>query len=269
MLDNRLGFIGGGNMASAIISSLLEAKLIPADRIMVFEPDAYRLAELTPLGVVSAPSNRSLVSSCQLTLLCVKPQVMGTVLMGIAPVADGRHFISIAAGLSTDFFKERLGPDAHVLRVMPNAPLAVGCGATVIAKNPRTPDFLLKAARSIFACAGDVVFLEEDMMNEVTAVSGSGPAYFYRFCSAMALAAQEMGLPYDLAVRLAAKTMQGASKMILESDMSLEALIRQVSSPGGTTLAALKVFDDDGLDDAVMRAMSACARRAYELSKSF
>ncbi len=261
----KLGFIGVGNMAGAILGALLDRALLPPQNILLFDSEPKRLEPFLKRGATAAASNRELTENALLVILAVKPQVMGSVLAEIAPVSSGKNFITIAAGLPTTFYKQRLDPKANVLRVMPNAPLMVQCGATVLAQSEGVSEDLLHTARAIFESAGDVVVLKEELLNEITSLTGSSPAYFYRMAEAMVQTAVDLGVPRDIALPMVARTMQGSALMMLKSDLSPSSLIEAVCSPGGTTLAAMASFDESDFDDAVRQAMLACTRRGYEL----
>ncbi len=261
---SRIGFIGAGNMASAIIAAILQNQLWKPEDITLSDPDEVRLAPFLAQGMRSA-SNRETVETCPLVVLAVKPQIMDNVLRGIAPVSSGRCFLSIAAGISTGFIGERLS-GAQVLRVMPNTPMMVSMGATVIADTP-VPEELRQAAVAIFGGAGETAFLPENLMAEIIGVSGSSPAYFFRFIGAMVEAAQAQGLDPALSLRLAVQSMEGAAAMLKQTGKSPAELTAQVASPGGTTRAALDVFDAGGFEDMIQKAMLACTKRAYELGR--
>lgn len=259
-----LGFIGAGRMASAMVDVLLGRELIPAGNIIMYDPDETRLAALAKRGVQAAKSNRAIVETCALTVLAVKPQVMETVLADIADISAGRSFISIAAGFSTQYILMRLAPTARVVRVMPNTPLSVGCGSTVIARSEGAPAELLQLAELLFSSMGAVAFLPEDKLNEVIGVTSTSPAFFFRMAGVMAAAAAEQGIGPETAMPLIAKTMEGSARMLMQG-IAPEALVEQVASPGGTTRAALSVLDGEGFDEILRRAMLRCTERAYEL----
>ncbi|MDR0381084.1 MAG: pyrroline-5-carboxylate reductase [Oscillospiraceae bacterium] len=266
MENSKLGFIGAGHMASAIVRILLDKNLIPPENILMFDPDEARLAPHTARGVRAAASNRALAEESLLIILAVKPQVMETVLAEVAPVSAEKNFLSIAAGLSTHYLRARLDPSAHVVRVMPNTPLSLGFGATVIARSEDLPKELLHTAQDLFSAAGVVTVLDEDKLNEVIGVSSTSPAFFFRMAGVMRRAAEAQGIDPDTALTLIARTMEGSAQMLL-TGRAPETLVSEVASPGGTTRAALAVLDDSDFDDALHRAMLRCTERAYELSQ--
>lgn len=263
----KLGFVGTGNMASAMLHTLLDRKLLPPENITVFDPDPKRMAPFLTRGVTAAVSNQQLVTDSLLIVLAVKPQVMGAVLADISIVSGGRYFVSIAAGLTTKYIRQRLDPTARVVRVLPNTPLLLSNGATVIAKDDDLPPELLSMTESLFATMGTVSLLPEDKLNEVIGVSGSSPAFFFRMAHVMALAAEEQGIAYEQALNLVAKTMEGSARMLMKPGSEPVGLIAQVASPGGTTMAALQSLDEDNFDDALRNAMRRCTTRAYELGQ--
>jgi len=263
----KLGFIGFGNMASAIAGSVLANSLVSPQEIYLFEPDTEKQIRARNDGMNICKNAADAVLSSDMTILAVKPQIMPAILKEISAHCENKALLSIAAGISTGFIKSCLSGNAYVIRVMPNTPMMLGCGATVVAKSENVPQKYMELAHQIFSVAGIVEYLEEDKLNEVVGVNGSSPAYFFRMAQNMADAAQEQGIDREVALRLIAKTMEGASKMLLDSGRSPTELEKQVSSPSGTTLAALSAFDELGFADILSQAMRRCTKRAYELSK--
>lgn len=263
----RMGFMGAGNMAGAILDAVLSGGVFEADSLWAYDPDGEKLAAFSRRGVHLAKSGGDLADRCELILLAVKPQVMPAVLEELRPHAHGKLFVSIAAGISASFLKGGLGDQARVVRVMPNTPLMVGCGATAVAEAPQVPGELFKKVVDIFSAAGAVRVIPESLMNEVIAVNGSSPAFFFYMAELMERAAVEQGIPPETAHTLLAKTMEGSARMLLESGRPPEELRRQVSSPGGTTLAALTAFDDFDFQGLLREAMVRCLRRAEELGR--
>ena len=259
----KLGFIGVGSMASAMLDILLKKKVLPPKNLLLFDPDPSRLKSYADRGLQVAASNRELVEQSVLAVLAVKPQVLGAVLDEIRPVSAGGRFISIAAGVTTGYIKGKLDPSAQVVRVMPNTPLTLAAGATAIAEEGA--EEILHITEYLFSYMGSVAFLPEDKLNEVIGVSGSSPAFFFRMAHVMAAAAQEQGISYDTALSLVAQTMAGSAQMLLQDGRAPMSLVSMVASPGGTTEAALASLNHDGFDDALKNAMLRCTERAYEL----
>ncbi len=263
----RLGIIGYGNMAGAILDGVLRKELFSPEQISVFDPGEARRALARKKGVTLAEDNRALCRRSDLILLSVKPQVIASVLDEIAPEADGKCFASIAAGISTDFLRSRLGAGALCVRIMPNTPMMLGCGAVAVARAPQVPDALFQTVCGLFSAAGTVSLIDEKKMDEITGVNGSSPAYFFRMAAAMEEAAVEQGIDRETARVLIAKTMEGSAKMLQDSGKTAGELTAQVTSPGGTTLAALTAFDEGGFDALIREAMLRCTKRSRELGR--
>jgi len=265
----RLGFIGGGNMATALIRGMLAAKLATPEQILVADIDAAKTSKLVAAhGIVATPDNLELVKRSDVVLLAVKPQNMNAVLAQIAPaVRDGQCFISIAAGAILSRLEGVLGPHARVIRVMPNTPALIGCGAAGIARGHAATDDDVVLARAIFEAVGLAVVLDEKHLDAVTAVSGSGPAYVFLFVEALLEAAEWVGLEREVAQALVRQTVLGAARMVNETGQTPAQLREAVTSPGGTTAAALTVLREGGFDDLLVRAVQAAKARSIELGK--
>lgn len=263
----QLGFIGGGNMAQAIIAGVLRAARCPAAAIHVSEPDPTSCEKIAALGVAARWDN-SEVARCAATLvLAVKPQIMPAALASVHDIVgpDRPLVISIAAGKRLAWIEARLPTGCRVIRVMPNTPLMVGAGMSVLARGTRATENDMAMARQIFAAAGDVLELPETLFDAVTAVSGSGPAYFFRLVELVANAGEQCGLPRDAAMRLAAQTFVGSARLFSESNTAVDELRRRVTSPGGTTAAALASLDADQFSAIIGRAIAVAVQRGAEL----
>ena len=267
---NTIGFIGSGNMAEALIRGIVTAGVYVPQRVFISDVRPERLHELAArYGVVACDANVRVVERAETVVLSVKPQVMTEALQSIKEVpTTGRLFISIAAGVKMAKIAGVLG-DVPVVRVMPNTPALVGAGASALFANERAEP-LLEKALSIFAAVGKaVVVQDEGLIDAVTAVSGSGPAYFFLLMEAMIDAAVTLGLPSDLAKDLVLQTAKGAGLLAVEADRGGESpavLRRKVTSPHGTTEAALKVFAAHGFPRLVAEAVNAARDRSRELS---
>lgn len=302
----KLGFIGGGNMAEALVRGLLEKKIFKPGDVIVSDVDAVRRRKLArSLKVETTGDNRIVLRESSALLLAVKPQNIDDVLGEMAaamrvaehppdsssarkssraaskpaltrakPAANNvmpadRLFISIAAGITLARMTTALGPGARVIRVMPNAPAMVGQGMAALVRAPGASRADEAFALRIFGAVGDAVALrDESLLDAVTALSGSGPAYVYLFVKALADAGVSEGLTPELATRMALKTLRGAEENMRRSPMSAAELIRIVASPGGTTEAALRKFDDLRFSDMVAGAVHAAANRSRELGRS-
>ncbi len=254
-------------MAGAILKSALAGGIFPLSEVTVYDIDQQKMQSARDIGVNTAATPGEAVINSDIVILAVKPQVIEPLLSEIKNVSEGRCIVSIAAGISAQYIKSRLTPNAYVLRVMPNTPIMIGKGATAIAKSDDVPYEYYKKVVSIFSDSGEVAFIDEERMNEIISVSSSSPAYFFLMVDAMVKCAEEQGIDKAVALRLSAKAMEGAASMMLESGKSPEELASQVTSPGGTTFAALKTLADNRFQDSVKKAMKSCTKRAYELGK--
>ncbi len=266
--EKGISFIGGGNMASAIIEAVLNAGILPADKISVFDPCDDRKAFFSKKAVLLAESAEALAKSDGILFLAVKPQIMDSVLESIKGNIKSACVVSIAAGVSTEHIRKIIGSDIPVIRVLPNTPMLTLNGMTVIAENHSVSCELFNFVKSVFEAAGEVSVLPEEKINEAIPLSSSSPAFFFRMIKAMADVGSAYGIPYDKALKLSAVAMRGSAQYAFESGKSMDELVAQVSSPGGTTVAALTAFDDFGFEDFINEAAKRCIDRAYELGKS-
>jgi len=266
VIGHRIGFIGAGNMASAILNGALRRSAVMPEKVYLSDPYIEKAASFQAKGVHVTVSNTEVADAVGILVLAVKPQMFDEVLEDLKGHTDGKCVVTIAAGISVDYIKRQL-PDTHVIRVMPNTPLLIGKGMTAIAKAPEVPASYFDAVSELFSAAGETVVVEENQINAVIALSGSSPAYFFRFAEAMVEEGIRMGMDPDVSLKLAAYTMKGAAGMLLRSGKTAKELTQQVCSPGGTTLAALTAFDDAGLEQMVSQAMQRCVKRAEELGK--
>ena len=262
-----LGIVGLGNMAQAILHAVLKKKLIVPKDICIYNPHREKCKVFEELGCVIA-SNVTETAKAGYILLGVKPFILDSVLQEIGNLTAERCLISIAAGITTAHIAARCAATTQIVRAMPNTTLLVECGATAIAENNRIPVERFEMVCKIFECGGIVKVLPEEKMNEIIAINGSSPAFFYRFIKDMSIYAERNGIDFETALSLASKTMEGAAKMLVETQMTPDHLIAQVTTPGGTTQAALHKMDELQLDETLLEAMSACTKRAYELANS-
>ncbi len=263
---HTVGFIGAGNIASAIISGMINSCKMSAWDICVFDTDISKLEHFAALGVRICNSGKDVIEYSDYIFLTVKPQIYPVVLDEIKDFdLKGKCLVDIGAGISTEFVKSFVGNDAEVVRVMPNTPLMLGCGATAIAVDGVDAD-RLEYINYIFSPCGKTEFVSECDINTVTAVSGSGPAFVFKFAKAVIEAADELGMNREAAKNLIAQTLIGGARMITDSSMSIDELIKMVSSPNGTTVAGLKALEDNVFDAAVKSAIFAAKQRADELS---
>jgi pyrroline-5-carboxylate reductase len=268
----KLAFIGGGNMAVALISGLTK-RGVPADRIVVADPNPDQLERLVRgYDVPTAPNNATAVKDAEVVILAVKPQLMRGVALALAPhLAVGRPLvISVAAGISHASLARWFGASVPVIRTMPNRPALNGFGVTGLYAPAGVGAAYRALAESLMAAVSATIWVEhESQMDTVTAVSGSGPAYFFLFMEALEAAAHQRGLPKDVAHRLTLETAFGAAQMARQSADSLATLREQVTSKGGTTAAALEVLNGADLRAIVALAVAAADRRSAELAAEF
>ncbi|MBI5042893.1 MAG: pyrroline-5-carboxylate reductase [Nitrospirae bacterium] len=263
-----IGFIGGGNMAEALIKGVRSSEFgVRSINILVSEPreDRRKYLEQT-YSIKTTPNNKEVATLCNIIILAVKPQNMASVLDEIADlVTDEKTVVSIAAGITLSNLQGKL-KTKKLIRVMPNTPALVQEGMSVLSLCECFSDRDIAAVREIFMSIGKVMTLPEKYMNAVTALSGSGPAFIALFIEAMTDAGVKMGLSRDNASELVAQTLLGTARL-LDTGMAPDRLREMVTSPGGTTAAGLKVFDEKGLKNIVIEALQAAQKRAEELGK--
>lgn len=263
-----VGFLGFGNMGQAIAKGLVKAEAIAPDQLAAYDLDREKAAVAVSLGGRAADSPGDLARSSRTLVLAPKPQDMATALESIRDgLRDETLIISIAAGISTEFIQRTLDRAVRVARVMPNTPALAGAGASGIALSANCTPNDGVVARAIFEAVGLAEEVPEDAMDAVTALSGSGPAYYFAFVEACVGAAVGLGLNEDQATRLAGQTLYGAGLLLKESGETAAVLRERVTSKGGTTAAALAVFEERDLNGTVRAAMDAAARRSRELGQ--
>ena len=264
----RVGFIGAGQMATALARGLVTAKVISAASLVAADPVAAsreRFARETGGRIV--PTNADVVRESEVVVLAVKPQQMTAALDDIASVCADRHLIvSIAAGVTLDALQTRLGGSRRIIRVMPNTPCLVGRGASAFATGSRATRDDAAVVERLLSTVGIAAEAPEKLLDAVTGLSGSGPAYVYVMIEALSDGGVRAGLPRDLATRLAAQTVLGAAEMVLATGQHPGALKDAVTSPGGTTIAGLHALEQHGVRGALIDAVVAATNRARELS---
>jgi pyrroline-5-carboxylate reductase len=267
--DKRIAFLGAGNMGEALIKGLLQAGLVRPENLIATDVRADRLAFIQKTyGVEIFSDNRDATAKAEVVILAVKPQVMEEVLMGLREVVTAGHLLlSIAAGIRTSFIEGKFLRQVRVVRIMPNTPALVLAGASAIAPGRHATQEDVEITRQIFQAVGRVVQVEEKLMDTVTGLSGSGPAYIFIVIEALSDAGVRMGLTRDVATLLAAQTVLGAAQMVLETGEHPARLKDMVTSPGGTTIAGLQVLEQGRLRGILMEAVEAATRRSLELGK--
>jgi pyrroline-5-carboxylate reductase len=270
MKTNKIGFIGGGNMASSLISGLIASGHAP-EQIWVSDINPDALADLKKqLNVNTSANNDEVVNAVDVVVLAVKPQTLHTVAQSIAaPIQQKKPLVvSIAAGINQNSLSRWLGTDTAIVRCMPNTPALVLTGATALHANAKVSAEQCDLAENILRAVGIALWVDDEAeLDAVTAVSGSGPAYFFLLMEAMEKAALELGLGRETARLLVQQTALGAAKIALESAESPEQLRKRVTSPGGTTQQAIETFEQGGFTELVSKALHAARDRSIEMSK--
>lgn len=267
---DKITIIGAGNMGASLITGLI-ANQFPANNIWVTDPDEQKLKVLQEkLGVHVTTDNQYAVQIANVVILAVKPQIIKTVTQEIAAAAQKKKplFISVAAGIRIASLQQWLGEQIAIVRTMPNTPALIRAGATALYGNSFVTTAQHALAESIMRAVGLIVWLQkEDDMDAVTALSGSGPAYFFLVIEAMQAAGEKLGLAPEVVRLLTLQTACGATRMALESNEPAAELRQRVTSPGGTTAAALQVLENAGIRDTFNQALTAACLRSKELSK--
>lgn len=268
-MNKTLGFIGGGNMAAALVKGLLHSKVVPPEKIIVSDVKAERLAQLhEEHGVRTTSDNHALVREADVIVLSVKPQVIDKVLGAIGKEVLPKHLvISVAAGVPVAALEGRLSDGARVVRSMPNTPATVDAGATAIAAGTHATAEDLEIATALFTAVGRCVTLDENLLDAVTGLSGSGPAYVMLMIEALADGGVKVGLHRDTALLLAAQTVFGSAKLLLETGEHPGRLKDMVTSPGGTAIAGLHTLESGGLRRTLIDAVEAATSRAAVLGE--
>jgi pyrroline-5-carboxylate reductase len=263
--DNfKIGIIGTGNMGSAIIKGLSSGK--SRESLMIYDIDKIKLSEISSeTGVKISDSIDSIINFSDILILAVKPEIV----VSIASTLNNYKgiVISIAAGISISTLKNKAGETIKIVRAMPNTPVNTGQGMTVISPSDNISADEIEQVKSIFLSVGEVLVMDEKHMNAVTAISGSGPAYIFTFIQAMADAGVKLGIPRAESLILAGQTILGSAKMFLDKKENPIMLRDKVTSPGGTTIAALHIFEKAGFSGIIIDAIETAAKRSKELDK--
>ena len=268
MNDSDIGFIGGGNMAASLIGGLV-ANGTPPGTIRVSDPDTPKLDDLRRrFGVHTESGNDTVVSRCPTVVLAVKPQIVHSVLQALAPAfgAHGPLLVSIAAGVREADMNRWAGGDMAIVRTMPNTPALVGCGATALYANEKATSAQRARAGAILQAVGITLWVDDEaQLDAVTALSGSGPAYYFLLMEIMQTTGEAMGLDPETARRLTLQTALGAARIAHESDVPPAVLRERVTSPGGTTERALLTMRDGGIEKVVAEGILGARQRSVEL----
>jgi pyrroline-5-carboxylate reductase len=268
-IEKTIGFLGAGNMAEALIRGLLRGHA-EAERIFASGPRPERMTELAQrYGIQTTVDNLSLVDRADILVLAVKPQIMRKVLDQIADrVRPDALVVSIAAGIPVAAIETRLRPGTRVIRTMPNTPALVDAGATAISAGGHATADDLAAAKRIFDAVGVTVILDESQLDAVTGLSGSGPAYIFLILEALSDAGVKVGLSRRTSTLLAAQTVLGSAKLLLETNEHPGRLKDMVTSPGGTAITGLHTLEHGGVRTTLMDAVEAATKRSHELGQA-
>ena len=269
MSTPRIAFVGAGNMAASLIGGL-RAQGVDAALLRASDPGAEQRARISAEhGIEVFADNADAVSGADVVVLSIKPQVMKIVCQALAPsLRDGQLIVSIAAGITCASLENWLGNDRPIVRCMPNTPALLREGASGLYANANVSAVQREQAEQLLSAVGLALGLDEEhLIDAVTAVSGSGPAYFFLLVEAMIAAGEKLGLPHETAARLTQQTALGAARMVIGSDVDAAELRRRVTSPAGTTEAAIKTFQAGGFEALVEQALGAAARRSAELAE--
>lgn len=266
---HTIGFIGAGNMAEAMIGGLIRGKHVAASKIAASDPRKERIEELrAQFGIDVTTVNREIVERSGLVVLSVKPQIMDKILREVGEhMKPGTLVVSIAAGVDTETIEAAVGDGVRVVRAMPNTPALVGAGATAIAAGKHASDTDLATAKALFDAVGITVELDESQLDAVTGLSGSGPAYIFLILEALSDAGVKVGLSRRNATRLAAQTVMGSAKMLIDTDEHPGKLKDMVTSPGGTAIAGLHTLEEGGLRTTLINAVETATKRSRELGR--
>ncbi len=264
----KIAFIGAGNMAKALIQGLVDSGT-PADQLSAADIAEAQLAPLAELGVATSTDNAQAIQSADVVVLSVKPQVLTAILKEL-PLESQQLLISIAAGIDMSTLTSGAGASQPIVRCMPNTPALVGAGMAALFANSHVTDAQMDAGEKLLSAVGEVVWVQEEhLLDAVTAVSGSGPAYFFYLMEAMIRAGTDLGLSEDIATQLTLQTALGAAQLAKGSQDVPAQLRRNVTSPGGTTERALNLLNEADVSNAIVRALQGAALRSKELSQEF
>lgn len=268
--DKTVAIIGAGNMGEALIRGLLSSGAAKPHRLVAADIRPHRLELFaSQFGIPVVGDNAIAASEADIILLAVKPQQIREVLGGLRGVIDsGKLVVSIAAGITTTRIEQELGDSTRVVRVMPNTPAQIGEGAAALCPGRHATEEDLAAARAILDAVGITVQTEECYLDAVTALSGTGPAYIFLITEAMIKAGMELGMDQEMARRLTLQTVLGAARLLMATGEDPAELRRKVTSPNGTTAAAIKVMDEGGMVQIFVEAVKAAACRSRELSEA-
>lgn len=263
----KIGFIGGGNMAGAIIGGMVEKKIYASEQILASGKDAVSLENLhKKYGIQITDDNKIIMEQCDVVFLSVKPQVLPSVIAEISPmVKENQLFVSIAAGKTIGWIEQEFAKEIRLVRVMPNTPALVGEGCAGLCANANATEKDMELVQAVFDSCGTSYQVPEHLIDVVGAVAGSAPAFVFMFMEAMADAAVAGGMPRDMAYKMASQTVLGSGKLMLETGKHPGNLKDMVCSPGGTTICGVKVLEEQGMRSAIMNAIDSCIQKSQKI----
>lgn len=261
---NKVGVIGAGNMASAILFGLLKSGIVTKENLFVSDKDENQLKAFQKEGLFVSNDNKEIADRAEVIILAVKPNIYPFVLKELKEY-KGKVFVSIAPSVSIDTMEQQLYSGAKIVRTMPNTPAQVNAGMTVLCKSDSVTEEEFSYVRKLFDTLGKTMELPEKLMSASVAVNGSGPAYVFMMIEAMADAAVLFGIPRKEAYQLAAQTVAGSAQMVLETEKHPAELKDMVCSPSGTTIEAVAVFEEKGFGGVIIDAMKKCKQKSEEM----
>lgn len=268
MFQHKLGIIGAGNMAMAIANGIIGGKIMTPEEIGVYVHTPSKVPSFEQQGFSICGSASQAYQTSRLVLLGIKPQVISSVLDELSPLPyHGQILVSIVAGVSMDYIQGCFSEAVKIVRIMPNTPLLIGQGACALSRSGNVTNQEFQEIVDMFHLMGITEIIDESQMNEIIPVNGSSPAFVYYMINCMIESSVKRGIDPDTAQKLICKTFIGAANMITQTDIPIPQLIKNVCSPGGTTLEAIKVFDEKKLGDIFEEAFDKCIKRAYEIGK--
>lgn len=269
MDTSKIGFIGPGKMARAIVNGMITASFSAPENLYIYGRSMEKVAYFAEIGCTPCLNLAEMSAECSIIFLCIKPQNFPEVLEKLKPLVSNKIlYVSIAAGITSARIYEMLGAPVRLVRAMPNTPLLIGKGATAISGTENVTEEELSTICNVFSSCGTVRVIPEALMNPVIAVSGSSPAYLYLFAKHVNDFAEQKGIDRETSMKLFCQTLIGSAHMMLESGLTEDALISMVASKGGTTQAALDRLEENGFQKVLFDAMEACVNRAEELGRA-
>lgn len=268
-MNDKIAVIGTGNMGSALAKGICKAGIIPTENMYLYDSDTEKVKALAKItGANVCDSLKNAVTNSNVVILCVKPNIVEKVTEELSGYLNpGTVICSIAVGVPIAQYRKSIPSEFDFFRIMPNTPALVGEGMSIISFEEGTSKDSVEKVLKIFACAGKTEILDERLMNQVTALTGSSPAYVFMMIEAMGNAAVKSGIPADISYKLAAQAVLGSAKMVLESGLHPAILKDQVCSPAGTTIEAVEALERNGFRYTLMNAMDQCTKKTEEISR--